>query len=231
MIDFESDRPVDDRPLPDLWVQVARSTYHTPGDPPREEIWRDLEARLFPGAKPKSRVWTAPWVPMLAAASLVLLLGVGLGRWSVPNGVVTEGEPAVVVSPPGATGTRSNAGVRFATARHLNDAEALLDFLAADAGTGRVDPDLARWGSGLLTQTRLLLDSRVSDDPGVRGVLEDLEILLSQIAFLGDSGFDNDRLKSELDLIAQGVSDGGVRRRIRSVLPSMMPQLSAADDD
>jgi hypothetical protein len=231
MTDWEPDRPEDDRPLPDLWIQAARSTYHPPGETPREDIWRDVEERLFPASPPISRRPSTPWIPILAAASLVLLLGVALGRWSVPGGAVTEGEPVAAAPPPAATGTSSNAGVRFATARHLNDAEALLDFVSTDARQGRVDRDLARWGSGLLTQTRLLLDSSVSDDPGVRGVLEDLEIVLSQIAFLGDSGFDTDRLKSELQLIADGVSDGRVRRRIRSVLPSMVPQLSAADDD
>jgi hypothetical protein len=166
---------------------------------------------------------------ILAAASVVLALGVGVGRWSAPVPAVGDEDGAVTA--PASARAPATAGVRFATARHLNDAEALLDFVSADARQGRVDRDLARWGSGLLTQTRLLLDSRVADEPEVRGVLEDLEIVLAQIALLGDPGFDTERMRSELDLISRGVTDAGVRARIRSVLPSMMPRLSAADDD
>jgi hypothetical protein len=227
-MDRDPGAPFEDRGLPDTWLQVARSTYNSPNEPPREEIWSQLEARLFPASSRVRRPGT-PWGRLLAAASVVLLLGVGLGRWTVPGPGLTEREAA---PQPAASSTRasSSASVRFATARHLNDAETLLDFVSTDARQGRIDRDLARWGSGLLTQTRLLLDSRVSDDPGVRDVLEDLEIVLAQIAFLGDPEFDTQRLRSELDLIAQGVTEGGVRAKIRSVLPSMVPQLSAADD-
>lgn len=229
-MDRESDDVLDDRDLPDTWVHMARSTYNPPGEAPREEIWRGLEARLFPDTASVTRRRRAPWVPILAAASVVLLLGVGLGRWSAPLAVVSD--PAVVPTAPATTArATSTASVRFATARHLNDAEALLAFVSTDARQGRVDRDLAQWGSGLLTQTRLLLDSRVAEEPEVRGVLEDLEIVLAQIALLGDPGFDAERLRSELDLISKGVTEGGVRTRIRSVLPSMVPRLFAADDD
>ncbi len=229
-MDREPDDLLEDRDLPDTWVHMARSTYNSPGETPREEIWRGLETRLFPQTTTDTRRPMAPWIPILSAASIVLLLGVGVGRWSTSVPSVSE-QGAVPVAPAITARAPSTAAVRFATARHLNDAEALLAFVATDARQGRVDRDLAQWGSGLLTQTRLLLDSRVADEPEVRSVLEDLEIVLAQIAFLGDPGVDSERLRSELDLISQGVSEGGVRTRIRSVLPSMMPRLSAADDD
>lgn len=231
-MDRDPDDLLDDRELPDTWVHVARSSYNRPGDPPREEIWRNLEAQLFPAATAPTaatRRRAKSWMSILAAASVVLALGVGVGRWSAPVPAVSDED--VTATAPAAARPPATAGVRFATARHLNDAEALLDFVSADARQGRVDRDLARWGSGLLTQTRLLLDSRVADEPEVRRVLEDLEIVLAQIALLGDPGFDTERMSSELDLISQGVTDAGVRARIRSVLPSMMPRLSAADDD
>ena len=119
-MDREPDDLLDDRDLPDTWVRMARSTYNPPGEPPREEIWRGLEARLFPDTASVTRRRRAPWVPILAAASVVLLLGVGLGRWSAPLAVVND--PAAVPTAPATTARApSTASVRFATARHLND--------------------------------------------------------------------------------------------------------------
>lgn len=230
--------------LPDTWLHVARSTYHAPGETPRDEIWRALEARLFPDDRGGSDGVSAPspsrrrrngWPALLAAASVALLLGVGLGRWSAaPEGPATTavaGAPSVApAAADRAAPPRRSTAIRFATARHLSDAEALLSFVAADAREGRTDRDVGVWGRTLLTQTRLLLDSSVSNDPAVRSVLEDLEIVLAQIALLAAPDVDAARVRSELDLIARGLSETGVRARIHSVLPSVDRGLAAADD-
>ncbi|MEQ9569534.1 MAG: hypothetical protein RLN75_05045 [Longimicrobiales bacterium] len=70
----------------------------------------------------------------------------------------------------------------------------------------------------------------MADDPAVRSVLEDLELVLAQIALLAAPDVDPDRVRSELDLIARGVAETGVRSRIHSVLPSVDRGLAAADD-
>ncbi len=244
--DSPADRDADR--LPDTWLHVARSSYHAPGDTPREEIWQALEARLFEAEGPDEApsgstdlAFPAPlrprfgrWVGLLAAASVALLLGLGLGRWSAaPAGSDTVADApaeAPTAVPAGTPVPRSGTAVRFAAARHLSDAEALLAFVAADAREGRTDRDVGVWGRTLLTQTRLLLDSSVSDDPAVRGVLEDLELVLAQIALLAAPDVDAARVRSELDLIARGVDETGVRSRIHSVLPSVDRGLAAADD-
>lgn len=239
----DSDDRLDEGALAEGWLVMARESYNAPGEPPREEIWREVEARLFQAPEVSRWRATTPWIPLLAAAALVLVLGVGLGRWSAAGsnaagadvtGSDLAGAPGIASSPGSSAAgdpPRANASVRFATARHLTDAEALLDFVSADARQGRVDRDVVVWGRGLLTQTRLLLDSEVADEPAVREVLEDLELVLAQITLLGAPSYDQDRLTSELNMIAEGLNEGGVRTRIRSVLPSVAPQLSAADDD
>jgi hypothetical protein len=44
-----------------------------------------------------------------------------------------------------------------------------------------MDPAIGRWARDVLTSTRLLLDSPASDDPEMRSLLQDLELVLAQI--------------------------------------------------
>ncbi|MEK9500451.1 hypothetical protein WI372_05640 [Gemmatimonadota bacterium DH-20] len=228
--DSRRDSPDD---LPEEWLEMARTTYHPPGDTPREEMWEAISARI--SAEPRS-IHSAPsrrlggWISLAAAAGVALMLGVGLGRWSMPDAAPpNSAEPPARAAADAARPTEGGAAVRLATARHLNDADALLSFVSVDASGGRADRDVGVWGRQLLTETRLLLDSSVGGDPAVRRVLEDLEIVLAQIALLG-SDVDPARARSELDLIAEGLRNNGVRGRIHSVLPSVSRSYAAADD-
>ena len=250
-----SDEP---RPLPEEWVMSAREHYHAPGPTPSDEMWAVIEARIegdraaamdaSPGTEATEVESTtitpiraggagsAPrrgWVPILAAASLALLLGVGLGRRSVTS-VPTVTTPAAAPNTAD-TGAEVDSGpgtaVRLAAARHLGDAEALLAVVAADVREGRPVGDVGAWGRGLLTRTRLFMDSPVADDPNVRVLLEELELVLAQVALLGDPSLDDARRSGELQLLAADLNDGGVRERIRAALPGMDPVRFAADDD
>lgn len=222
--------------LPDTWMHMARTTYNTPGATPREEIWRKIESAVLSPAAPPPPVVSArrrwPWAPLLAAASVALLLGLGVAQWSAEP----EQTPAALgpPAPAGEAARRSSStaspSMRYATARHLSDVDALLSLVQVDAGQARVDPGMGIRGRELLTQTRLLLDSPVAGEAPVREVLEDLELVLAQVALLADPGGTPDRLRSELQLIARGVADGGVRSRLRTVLPSFDHVPLAADD-
>jgi hypothetical protein len=245
----------DSRPLPEDWVRDAREEYNRPGPTPRDEMWAVIEARITElgapdrdGAPPaadaeddpdvipiqRSRSGTSgarSWFPILAAASAALLLGVGLGRRTAPPAAstaeVVESTSPDAVAPESA---RPRTAVRFAAARHLGDADALLAVLAADARQGRPVGEVGSWGRGLLTRTRLFLDSPVADDPSVRELLEDLEIVLAQVALLGDPSLDDERRAEELELLTAGLEQGDVRDRIRAALPRMDPVRLMADD-
>lgn len=217
--------------FPDRWLDMGRSTYNAPGDTPRDEMWAAIEARIQTERAPD--IAPAPrrlggGLPLLVAAGVALLLGVGLGRWSADP--AESARVATEVSDPVAEpGQGAGTAVRLAAARHLNDADALLSFVSADAREGRTDREVGVWGRQLLTQTRLLLDSPVSGDLAMRAVLEDLEMVLAQIAVLGSDGVDAERARNELDLIAAGLQEIGVQSRIQSVLPSMNRGFAADD--
>ena len=67
----------------------------------------------------------------------------------------------------------------------------------------------------LLTTTRLLLDSPAADDPRMRALLEDLELVLAQISQL-EAGRDS----RNADLITQDMDQRSVLPKLRSAIPA-----------
>jgi ubiquinone biosynthesis protein UbiJ len=67
----------------------------------------------------------------------------------------------------------------------------------------------------LLATNRLLLDSPAAQDDRTRLLLQDLELVLAQIAQLSPRPSSPD-----LDLITEGLDDGGVMSRLRTAVPS-----------
>lgn len=96
-------------------------------------------------------------------------------------------------------------------ARHLSRSEVFLT-LVRDALRGEeateLSPGTARL---LLVRNRLLLDSPAADDPRMRRLLEDLELVLVQIAQLPDQGS-----REDTDFITDGLEAGDVLTRLRS---------------
>jgi hypothetical protein len=110
-----------------------------------------------------------------------------------------------------------------ATAQHLAQAEALLTTYAAPEAAGSAAaagpagmlaaPDAA-WARDLLTTTRLLLDSPAGRDPSRRALLEDLELVLGQIARL--PGADS---PAERALIDRALRRGDLLAKLRAAVP------------
>ena len=71
-----------------------------------------------------------------------------------------------------------------AVRRHFAQAEALLVSYRADTVDAAMDARLAAWARPLLGDTRLLLDSPAASDPRRRRLLEDLELVLAELARL-----------------------------------------------
>jgi ubiquinone biosynthesis protein UbiJ len=67
----------------------------------------------------------------------------------------------------------------------------------------------------LLATNRLLLDSPAATDSRTRLLLQDLELVLAQIAQLSGRPSSPD-----LDLITNGLDDTGVMSRLRTAVPS-----------
>jgi hypothetical protein len=67
----------------------------------------------------------------------------------------------------------------------------------------------------LLATNRLLLDSPASNDAATRVLLQDLELVLAEIAQLSPAPRAHD-----LDLIKEGLEQGGVLSRLRTAVPA-----------
>jgi len=68
---------------------------------------------------------------------------------------------------------------------------------------------------GLLATNRLLLDSPAGTDPRLKFLLQDLELVLAQIAQLAPEGRSED-----LKLITDGLEQDGMMVRLRSAVPA-----------
>lgn len=79
-----------------------------------------------------------------------------------------------------------------------------------------MDAQLGSWARQLLTNTRLLLDSPVGDDPQRRPLLQDLELVLVQIVQqLSPGSTPQDR-----ELIEKTLQQDHVMTRLRTAIPA-----------
>ena len=221
---------MDDR-FDDLLRDSARE-YNDPPETPREELWqRIVAAREADKATPKEKTQEVdprrvlpfrrlpnmrPNRPLTWAAGIaaVLALGIGLGRMSVnqPATVATTApSSAAVVAAPRVSGV----AYRVATTEHLSQSEAFLTLFRASVrakGNERLASATARQ---LLATNRLLLDSPAADDARTRLLLQDLELVLAEIAQLSPQPRSRD-----LELIKEGLEQGGVLSRLRTAVPA-----------
>lgn len=193
----------------------AAQDYNRPPETPREEMWAviraelpragesdDLALRREARARSAARLrrWT-PWAVGLAAAA-TLVVGFGLGRLTRDAGPVP-----VPDAPVAAERSTASVPVRLAAAEHMSNAEALLTmFRTSDRSEDRTAT--AEWARDLLSTTRLLLDSRVADDPELASLLSDLELVLVQIANAGPEG--------DSELIEEGIRQQELLAKLRS---------------
>jgi len=157
-----------------------------------------------------------PWLRWAVAAAAVLVLGIGIGRWSINRESVPPGSTA-------AAGTQvtneidslSSVAYQVAATQYLSRTEAFLTSFRADANRSANTARLARQARDLLTTTQLMLDSPAADNPRLRSLLEDLELVLMQISLLNPVQDGHDR-----DLITQGMNQSNVLPKLRSAIPA-----------
>ncbi|MYG48721.1 MAG: hypothetical protein F4164_04965 [Gemmatimonadales bacterium] len=96
--------------------------------------------------------------------------------------------------------------------RHLDRTQALLVAFRTDIGTDESQRDLARWAREFLVETRSLLNTPAAEGQRERTLLQDLELVLVQIARLGPEAPDFER-----ELARESVERQGTLMRLRSV--------------
>ena len=194
---------MDDTDLDRTFAELRRSYNVPPERVPADEMWGRIESARWGGRRAVG-ARTFWWIGMAAA----LVLGVGIGRITRATQPVVASTPTPQPSalrPPPADYDRS-------TARYLGQTAALLIALPAEARAGRTDQFVAR-AAELLTTTRLLLDSPAATDPKVRALLEDVELVLAQVAHL-----ESDRGRVEFELIAQALEQRDLLPRLTSAV-------------
>ena len=127
----------------------------------------------------------------------------------------TRGEDAAprAAVPPHAAAPRDL--YRLASQQMLGQAEALLAHYRADRAAERMDPGIGRWARDVLTSTRLLLDSPAAEDPEMRSLLQDLELVLAQIVQRTGQA---DPLEDEM--IDRTIEDRDLLPRLRAAVPA-----------
>jgi hypothetical protein len=178
---------------------------------PRDAMWANIQEqrRTVKQITGRNRQWLG-WGVGLAA---MLAIGVGLGRLSVRNAADTADAPVAIINATTTNATRSEpvnrTAYRLTVEQHMTSAEALLtSFKTQPQGT--LDPDIAVWARDLLTNTRMLLDSPAADDPKVAALLEDLELVIAQIARMSAPS------SVERELIREGIQKTDVLPRLRA---------------
>jgi hypothetical protein len=192
------------------WLKGAAKSYHTPEPTPREAIWKRIEE----ARRNKRVIELRPWLRWALAAAAVLVLGIGIGRWSANQSSVPTAPTASRNRVATEIDSLSNVAYQVAATQYFSRTEALLTSFRADnrsVNTAR----LARQARDLLTTTQLMLDSPAADNPRLRSLLQDLELVLMQISLLNPVQDGHDR-----DLITQGMNQSNVLPKLRSAIPA-----------
>lgn len=187
----------------DQLIDAARPQFRVPPEPDLDKIWERVSAARYPAPARRPTAWLR-WTGVAAG----LVLAFSLGR-------LTSGgaAPSTVTAPPAPAVSANERPVAAAATELLGETVVLLSALHEGQATELPDRAFAQQAGLLLGTTRLLIDSRVAErDPALKSLLQDLELVLAQLARLrtGES-------HGELQLINDALQEQDIVPRIRSV--------------
>jgi hypothetical protein len=210
----------------DAWLAKVAPSLNVPNAAPRQEMWdaiqaaqqtsRDAQARRLPGVTPQRRN-----LRLMSAIAAAVLLGVAIDRLALQTRDDQSASTTRAASPPSAPADPDDPSrlYRVAAAQTLTQAEALLTAFRASAAPQQSPVELRQlgsWGRQVLGTTRLLIDSPAGDDPQLRTLLNDLELVLVQIIQLSGAELD----PAERGLIEDALEQSDLLPRIRIAVPA-----------
>jgi hypothetical protein len=216
-------------------LQDAARQYNEPPETPREAMWSRIQTTRNEQRAQRRKIYKparAPfwrsfrlWVP--AAAAAVLVIGISIGRLTAPGDdaevAAGGGEQTELIEPTEvAIGTpikdsSSQIAFKVAAAPVLNKAELLLTQFKSGEEMGDNGDSYTKRAKSLLMDTRLLLNSPAADDPKLRQVLFDLELVLIQIVRIAG---DREEEQEEREIINDNMNDRSLLPRLRANVPT-----------
>ena len=187
-------------------MRDAERTYRIPPQPDFDAMWKGIEREHFgaPERSSRFRLVTNRWVGIAAT----LIVGIGIGRASIM--LSHTASPSESARPPEIHADSAMARpYEIETSQYLGQTAALLVALPSEVKAGTSAQFTARAGD-LLSRTRLLMDSPAADDPAMRALLEDLELVLMQVVRLQSGN------RMDLDLINRALEQRDVIPRLRT---------------
>ena len=140
------------------------------------------------------------------------MLGILIGRGTTPA-PVDVATPTVETAPV--------AGENLAQRLHTRDVLLRTETLLADFRQAAAAPEAEfgaphrDWASGLLFETRRLIDDSTVDAPELTRLFRDLELILAEIVQLADEADPRER-----DEIRRSLEDRGLMLRLRNAVPA-----------
>ena len=201
-------------------LERLRDRWRVAPEPPLDAMWAQVEAEAFPAGSRRPGAPAGPlrrWLPLAA----MLLLGVGIGQFAPrlggapPDPLAAAADTINRVGLPASAGDQPFVGI---ASGYLEQVAALLVTLASETEQGHPLEHSTRQARELLATTRLMLDSPGQIDPSVATLLDDLELVLVQIARLP-----NRPSGPDVYLIDQALDQ-------REVLPRLRVMLANAQD-
>ncbi len=208
MMDDRSDEQLDE------WIREAAHSYHSPppAPAPREEMWHAIQAaRRTANVRPIRR--PIRWLAWSVGVAAVLALGISIGLIMASDRSAPI--PVAAADDRSATPQRVSTALAMVTTEHLTQAETFLTLFRDAVRTGEVSSYTGGRARHLLATNRLITDSPASADPVLKELLQDLELVLAQIAQLSE-----DSWEGETDLITDGIEQRAVLTRLQTVVPA-----------
>jgi hypothetical protein len=194
----------------DEFLRHAAKDYNAPRTPRSDAIWAAIEPEVARAIAPSRRAAWPRTVFLAASIAATLVVGVTIGRWSSTSSTASPSTASAA-----ADSSASRRQGRAVTLAHLAEAEEFLTTVRYELESGVPDADRAARSRELLARTRVLLGTPRHRSPEVDRLLEDLELLLAEIAALPSARSSMDR-----QLLDESIRDGDVIPRIRATLPA-----------
>ena len=204
---------MDEQRFDDLMREAAPS-FREPPPPPLEAMWSGIEREHF-GVRASRNPWQRWYGPIMGMAA-TLLIGIGIGRMTATDAQpVASGPITATVAPVEDAAYDDVTGpYRAVTSRYLGQTVALLVSLPASRDY-QADARLVEHAGELLSTTRLLLDSPAADDPELKVLLDDLELVLAQVVRLSSRRHDQ-----EMEMITDALEERDVLPRLHNAVTS-----------